>query len=825
MRTIFKWGGRLLGLAVVLAIGAAALLYAAIASSVPSDNGSASIAGLDETVQVTRDENWVGHIEAQSQSDALTALGFIHAQDRFWQMHVLRMVGQGRLSEMFGQPTVDTDIFLRTLGIATASQASVDVLQPKTRAMLEAYANGVNHWLERNTGLMEAKLPPEFTVLGVDAEPWQPWHSVAILKVMALTLDSNMGREINRLVLASKGFNPGEINELLPYGPRDNPPPLPDLRTLYGFEATDNARAVEPGQEETRQAFDLSWPIGVTASNNWAVAGSRSDTGKPLLANDPHLGLAAPSVFYLTRLAFPHEGERMVIAGGSLPGTPLVLVGRNNWLAWGLTTTNLDSQDIFIERVKPDDATLYQTPFGWRAFETETMEIAVSGAEPVTFERRTTRHGPVLPAKFRGLDDVLPAGHVAALSWGSGAADDTTMDAAMAFALTRNVSDFQEAMRRLVAPMQSIVAADVDGNIGLISPARVPVRAPENRIAGRAPVPGWLSEYDWQGSVPFEQLPRIVNPPNGAIATANANWMPQGYDRHITFDWDEHFRQGRVEDRVVGANAPHTLQTMRDIQGDTYSPGLVEFRDAAFAQLEQGAGQDTAMLAALRAWDGEMLADRAEPLIMAAWWRHTQIGILEDDLGDDYHRFDKGHIRPVIDMLTVAGARDWCDNRTTQQTETCGVILANALSKTVEELRELQDTQDWRKWRWGAAHIAFGEHRPFSSVAPLSRFFTVETESAGGSYTLLRGRTDYGEKTPYRSVHASAMRAVYDLADLDRSEFIISTGQSGHFASPHYRDMAQPWADMQYVTIPTSASVLEGQSKGKWVLHPGQGNQ
>lgn len=824
MRAVLKWALRGLVLAAILVVGAAALLYATVTATVPSDDGSGQVAGLSAPVEIARDDNWIGHVEAESMDDALAALGYLHAQDRFWQMHVLRMVGQGRLSEMFGEPTIDTDIFLRTLDIAGASRKSHEMLEPATKAMLEAYAAGVNGWMERRTGLLESSLPPEFAILGVDAEPWEPWQSLAILKVMALTLDSNMGHEIKRLALAAKGFSPSEIDELMPYGPRDDPPPLPDLRALYGFgpNGKGSTAAVSDGktQHANARGFDLAWPTGITASNNWAVSGERSETGKPLLANDPHLGLTAPSVFYLTRLGFMHEGERRVIAGGSLPGTPLVLVGRNNDVAWGLTTTNLDSQDIFIERIKPDDPSLYLTPFGWRAFETETVEIKVSGAETVTFERRKTRHGPVLPAGFRRLENILPAGHVAALRWMSLAGDDTTMDAALAFALSRNVEEFQQAMRKLVAPMQSIVAADTDGNIGLIAPARVPVRDPQNDIGGRAPVPGWLSRYGWRGTLAFEDLPRIVNPQSGAIATANANWLPPDYEGHITFDWDEHFRQRRVESLVVEGDARHSMESMRAIQNDPFSPALAEFRDAAFDQLEPGAGQDEAMLQALRDWDGQMLADRPEPLIMAAWWRHTQIGLMADDLGEDYDRFAKGHLRPVINMLTTTGARDWCDNRTTPETESCGVVLARGLGAAIAELNVLQETSDWRQWRWGDAHVAFGEHRPFSSVGALSRFFTIAVPSSGGSYTLLRGRTDYGEDHPYRSVHASAMRAVYDLSDLDASQFIVSTGQSGHFASSHYRDMAERWAGLEYVSIPTARDGLGDRQKGVWTLQP-----
>ena len=353
----------------------------------------------------------------------------------------------------------------------------------------------------------------------------------------------------------------------------------------------------------------------------------------------------------------------------------------------------------------------------------------------------------------------------------------------------------------------------------MIAPARVPVRDPGNQIAGRAPVPGWYSIYDWKGWLAHEQLPQIRNPEAGAIATANANWLPADYPHHITFDWDAHFRQGRVEQQIVGGEDKHSAETMQAVQADDYSPALTQFRDEAFAQLEAGAGQDPGMLEALRNWDGRMVKDSPVPLIMTSWWRHTHIGLFEDDLGNDYDRIAQGDLQRVINVLTITGARDWCDDQKTAQLETCGIILSRALSATVEELRAAYGT-DWQTWRWGTAHRALGEHRPFSSVAQLARFFAVEPESGGGSYTLLRGRTNFSADEPYRNEHASAFRGWYDLADPDRAGFIISTGQSGHFLSSHYDDLADDWAELRYIEISTQPSDYEENANGVWTLSP-----
>lgn len=813
MRRLLKWLSA--GLAVVAIVAVMGVLagYAALTSTVPAASGAIDIAGLSAPARVVVDAHGIPHIEAADRNDGARALGYLHARDRLWQMHVLRMVAQGRLSEMFGKPTVDTDVFLRTVDIAGASRASFAALSPEGQAELTAYAAGVNAYLGRRTGLFETTLPPEFLILGVTPQPWEPWQSVAILKVMALTLDSNMEDEITRMALAARGLSPREIEDLLPYDAKDSPPPLPDLRSLYEFRVRSERSEAPPA--------GLAWAIGVTASNNWVVAGSRTESGKPLLANDPHLGLTSPSVFYLAHLAFAEAGQARNIIGGTLPGTPLYLLGRNDRIGWGLTTTNLDSQDLFVERLNPDNANQYLTPQGWRDFEREEIEVVVKGERPVRFTRRLTRHGPVLPDKYRGLADILPVGHVAALQWVSLATDDTTVDGARAIGVARSVGDFLAAVRKVVAPMQSMVVADVDGNIALVAPGRVPLRHAANQIEGRAPVPGWLALYDWQGWLDFDELPRIVNPADGALATANGNWMPPDYPHFIAYDWDEPFRQSRVEELVIGAEQKHSARSMAAIQADTFSPALAAFRDQALAQLEQGAGQDAAMLAALRAWDGHMLAERPEPLIVTAWWRHFGEALLKDDLGSDFARFAKGSIEPVLNILRGRQSRDWCDDIATQPVESCGHILARALGATLEELRAAQG-DGWRQWRWGRAHVAFGEHRPFSSVGPLARFFTVAPESAGGSYTLLRGRTDFREPEPYRNVHSSAYRGWYDFADLDRSRFIISTGQSGHFLSPHYGDLARPWAKVEYVPMTTRRSEYEAGAEGTWMFNPGR---
>lgn len=828
MGTFIRWS-----LIVVAAIAfcVAAVIgggYGLLSLTVTAKEGAAPLAGLGQPVRIYKDKHAIPHIEAANRADALRALGYLHASERLWQMEMLRRAAEGRISEIFGEQTIASDRFLRTLDLATPSRQSFDNLAEETQRLLTAYAEGVNGWIDREVATFEPRLPAEFILLDHNPEPWAPWHSIAVLKVMALTLDANMNEEIGRLALAARGFNPRQIEEIYPAGPRDTPPLLPDLRALYGF----GKKGKDRSEEDSERVSDADrmppvvarepWPLALPASNNWVLAGSRTKSGKPLLANDPHLAFTAPTTFYLAHLRYRAGETVRNLVGGTLPGTPLVLAGRNDHLAWGLTTTYLDSQDLFIEALNPDNPDKYRVPQGYREFDRRDTVIKVKGGDDVPFVRRATRHGPVLPDGFRKLRERLPQGHVAALSWTGLAADDTTIAGALDIAHAENVSDFILKLQPMVAPMQSIVVADETGDIAVIAAGRAPVRSAYNRVAGRAPVPGWVEFYDWEGYRPFLSLPFDINPPSGAFATANANWLPADYNRLITHDWVEDFRQRRVEELFVDDGRKHSLATMVAGQADMISRAMLRFRDEALAALPQGVRLNEEIMTALAAWDGRMDKDRPEPLLMTAWHRNLQRLMLGDDLGADFELVQSGNITRMLNMLTSTGARNWCDRTPTPAIETCGEILFQAMADTLAEL-ERRYGDNWREWRWGRAHRTWHAHRPFSEVDMLAGMFTIRAEMSGGKYTLWRNSNDFSGERPYAGVHGSQLRAIYDLADLDRSRYMISTGQSGNFLSPHYRDLVDDWAEMDYLTIPTDPAAYRERAAGVFTLSPAEG--
>ncbi|RCS25311.1 penicillin acylase family protein [Phyllobacterium salinisoli] len=800
-----------------LALLAAVIIYVWIARSVAPESGEAQLAGLGAPVTVTRDRNAVPHISGASMEDVAMALGFVHAQERLWQMEVARMAAQGRLSEIFGEATVATDMFLRTIDAYGAAADSFKVLNARDRGVIEAYARGVNAFIDRNDRPFASKFSPEFVLLDRKPEPWQATDVVAAVKMMSVTLAANIGEEMERLKFARLGMSNAEMNDLLPPLSEDTPPHLPDLKTLLGL-ASGPVNAALPNEQ---QFAALDGIMGQGASNNWVLAGTKTETGKPMLANDPHLEFTAPSLWYLAHLQVKAPGgETRNLIGVTLPGTPLVFLGRNDRVAWGFTNTAADVQDIFVERINPDNPDEYLTPEGYRPFDKRTETIRVKDEQDVTFERRATRHGPVLPANYRGLQRYLPQGTVPALQWTALAQDDTTISAGFRLWDFQSVEAYLDGMHDFVTPMQSMVVADVDGNIGLIAPGRVPVRDPANQIMGRAPSPGWDAIYDWKGYIPYEDLPRQYNPTRGAIGTANSKIVDSSYAPFLTFDWDEAWRRDRIATLMLDSNVKQTLETNRQAQGDDYSPAYAALGPVMLGLVEGRSDVNADDILALKRWDYREDKSRSEPLIFEAWLRFATKRIISDDLGDAFPGFWRARATAMLRWLSPDAARDWCDDGRTPERESCGDVLALALKDAESDL-ETRLGSDRSAWNWGALHYAYGAHRPFARVKPLDRIFDVNEPASGGAYTLDRGTPNWNdEANPYRATHGTSYRGIFDLGDLDRSTYIQTTGQSGNVLSTHYRDMAERWGNIEAFTIPASEAGYQDGMLGTWKLLP-----
>lgn len=783
MRRFLRFAAWLTVLLAALLAGA----YLYLRQSLPKTEGEIRLAGLAAPVDVLRDRYGIPHIFAASLADASYALGYVHAQDRLWQMEMSRRIAAGRLSEVVGPGGLQTDRFLRTLGIRRSAEANLRALDTETRALLDAYAAGVNAFLAA-----EPVLPLEFWLTGARPEPWAPADSVAWVKMMAWDLGGNWGSELLRMRLA-KTLPLARIHEFLPPYPGEQPPAIADLKELYG--------TLE--REAVRIAAFVPDNDGL-GSNNWVVGGERSASGKPLLANDPHLGLTAPPVWYFAHLHVPGVN----VIGSTLPGVPGVILGRNDRIAWGFTNTGPDVQDLYIEKL--DASGGYLAPDGPRPFKVIEETIKVKGAEAERLRVRITRHGPVISDVSRTAQDEAPRGHVIAFSWTALAEDDRSMQAALKFARAREWHGFLAGARDFHAPQQNMVYADVDGNIGFVAAGRVPLRKPDNDLKGMAPAPGWQAKYDWAGYIPFEELPQSYNPAGAALVTANHRITPPGYPHFISSNWEPPYRADRIL-QLLDATPRHSAQSFARIQADTTSLAMRELLPKLLTARPRGEEARTA-LELLRGWDGNMAPGRAEPLIAWAWWRELARAIYADELGDSFRQ--NWLARAVFLSNVLSGdpsAARWCDDVRTPAAESCEDRLAFSLEAALADLARRYGN-DRSRWRWGEAHAARHEHRPFGRQPQLAKFFDIRTPSPGDAYTVNVGRSNLNDDAePFANRHAASLRAIYDLSDLEKSLYIHSGGQSGNVLSEHYKAFTEAWARNEYIPMRADRKALESE--------------
>ncbi|MFQ5567216.1 MAG: penicillin acylase family protein, partial [Paracoccaceae bacterium] len=762
----------------------------------------------------------VPHIRAGSDHDAFFAMGLVHAQDRLWQMELSRRAAQGALSALFGERTVGLDRLVKTLDLYGLADRSLEYQTPETRAALAAYAQGVNAWIRHVNAQALGRGAPELFLFGAALAPWTPADSLAILKMMALRLSAAARHEVlrGRFLL---NLPPDKVDDILPDDP--NPAVTTPERFSQLFRDARFA-AVEPAPDDP--VMDLLGPPLrpelAGASNAWAVDGSRASGGKPLLANDPHLWLSAPGVWYLMDVG----GPGVAAIGGTLPGTPVILVGRNRDLGWGLTTTNADDQDLYVEKLNPDDPAQYLTPAGWRAFETRPIRIEVAGRPALTEQVRNTRHGPVLAGDQFGARAVTPEGHVAALRWTALAPADRTMSAALELMLAGGIDEAISAAELALAPAQNIVLADRTG-VAMVVAGAIPERNGASPSQGRIPSPGWLAENDWTGFRPPILNPRVIRPASGAVANANNRITDAPFPNHISFNWGYPYRIQRI-DKELSGRAYHSREGFVALQNDAVSEMARSIlpliaRDLWWAR--EAGGDDERRRQALEMlarWNGDMDRHSPEPLIFSEWMRMLTRRLAADELGPLMG--DVEGPRPLFVervFRDIDGAGAWCDIDKTPQRELCPEMAALALDDALASLAR-QYGANIEGWRWGAAHLAVHKHTPLGFFAALAPFFNITNETSGGNFTLLRGQSAGRGPAPFGNVHAAGLRVVYDFADPDGSVMIASTGQSGHPFSRWYDHLAGLWARGDMIPMSMNDEDAAAGAVGVMVLRPGE---
>ncbi|WP_372619080.1 penicillin acylase family protein [Falsiroseomonas sp.] len=776
MRALLQFAGRLLGLVVVLATLGGAFAVWLVYIALPDAREELTIQGLSAPVTITLDDDGIPRITARSERDAAVAIGYLHARDRMFQMDAMRRSAQGRLAEIAGPSALRLDRFSRTLGLAQRAEADLAALSPETRDLLQGYADGVNALLAVR-GRLAA---PEFLVLG-EPEPWRPEHSLLWAKTMGLWLSGSWRRDLERARLAQ--LLPPERFRLL--WPEDRSPGRLDL-----------AAAPLQGILAQVPVFGEDAPLPATASNAWAVAATRSASGAPLLATDPHLGFQAPILWYLLRVDLPEGRFR---AGATAPGVPIMVIGRNEKLAWGFTTTHSDTQDVFIERVLGPDS--YATPEGPRRFAIREERIAVRGREePEILRVRETRNGPVVS----DLDPAagMPADTVLAVAMANLASGDTAADGLLALNRATTLAEARAAAALISSPPQNLMVAEAAGGIAQYLVGRTPVRRSGD---GTVPVPGWDGAADWVGFVPFDAMPHVENPPTGLLAAANSRPAPQDHPVFLGRDWFGDWRLRRIGE-LLEARRRHDAAGFAAMQNDVVSLFAREVLPTLLAITPSAEAAHAHAL--LRDWDGAMHADAPQPLIFHAWLRafrrlaleEAGAAAAEDTVGAEFLRF----------LLHRDGrSQAWCGP------DRCAGTLARALDQAVGSLAE-HHGGDPAAWRWGKAHVARFEHPLLRFVPVLGALTRLEAETGGDGETIARGGfRDSGEST-FAHVHGPGLRAVFDLADPDGVLAMTATGQSGHPLSDNWDSLLQRWRDGDVLRLGRQAS----REAGRIVLTP-----
>lgn len=764
----------------VLTAGAGVAAYLHLQRSLPATSGRIELNTLESPVTVIRDEHGIPTIRAESLSDAYTALGFVHAQDRLWQMDLMRRAAAGRLAELIGEPVLGIDKFMRVMGFEETVSAQVNALSKETRGALKAYADGVNAFLKR-----DPVLPLEFQVLRYEPESWKPADSLSWIRLMALQLSGNWREEIEYARVA-KNLSEEQREVLYGGAPAEGEPTIETLERAGRSLPLKDLASLLP--------FDLE---PKSASNAWVLGGNHTARGAPILANDPHLALRAPGHWYLARIETPNH----TWVGATAPGVPFVILGRNKHVAWGLTTTHSDTQDLFIEKVLPEQPGKYVTPSGPKKFETRTEVIDVAGRdEPVRFEVRATRHGPVLSDTVDGAEKLTRENNrVLALSWPGLSRTDRTLDAIRAVNMAPDVPTALKSFKYVGSPQQNIHLADDAGNIAVAAPGWVPVRPKGN---GRVPVPGWSGEYDWQGMIPTDSLPRTVNPPNGRIVNANNKLVPDSYLYMLTHSWPPPYRAARIKDLLESQDDPATMAGSKRIQLDVKSATKEILLPLLIEHGGRTARGRTAVRM-LRSWNGEMAVEAPEPLIFVAWVDWLNRAIISDELGSLFGEFERP--KPARLRRILQQAPEWCDDVSTEDIEeTCGNQVQIALEQALTELAQAYGN-DLAEWRWGDAHRATLPHPALSRVPLIGGFFENPIATPGGDETVNRGGAGYSGNGPSeRYVHrqGAGLRAIHDMAmPPASSRFMIADGQSGNPLSEHYAGMSGLWSGGRYVKL------------------------
>jgi penicillin amidase len=841
MRRVFvkAVGTIVVSVAVVLLGG-----YLYLRRSLPQIDGTATVAGLITPIDIIRDADAIPHVFAANKSDALFGLGYVHAQDRLWQMELQRRIGHGRLSEVLGSATVPQDRFLRTVGFGRAAKTAWASTPDWAKQQINAYVAGVNAFIATHHG---SELPPEFTLLRLTPEPWSGVDVMVWVKMMAWDLSANYTYELLRHDLVN-AVGAARMAQLMPDYPRDGL----SIVTPFSGAKLSTTEGTGDAEEQTHkdstggsslpasQALALSLSTGEPAvrdfllggggpeglgSNNWVVDGTLTASGKPMLANDPHLSARLPSTWYLAHVT----GGDLDVIGATLPGAPAVALGRNRFIAWGATNVGADVQDLYREHL--DAAGTHAEFRGAQEPLTISPEtIVVKGAGPIQIHVRVTRHGPLVSDAINANNAELktepkPAPlEPLAFRWTALDADDATLPAFLKLNDARDWTQFKEALRDFVAPSQNFVYGDAAGHIGYYAPGRIPIRASGD---GSAPTEGWTGDGEWTGWVPFDELPHLYDPPDHLIITANHRPAPPSYPYLLGLEWPEPYRAQRILDLLrsvrLDADRRGTGLAANDfarIQSDTVSLHAKALL-LLLGHAKPDAGPQQQAVALLQQWNGDATADSGAAAIFSAWFHYLAPALAGDDLGplltNRYAERFSFVTRFAVQTLTANDAA-WCDDRTTTARETCDDAVTGALRKGVADLTERLGS-DMARWRWDGVHSAVFPHQGLDAVKALRPILSRRVPN-GGDWSTVNVAPAAADR-PYLQTLVPGYREIIDLSPANDSRFLDAVGQSGHFLSSHYDDFLSDWQQVKHRRMRMERADIERDMMGHLRLVPG----
>lgn len=826
MRFFKRLGYSLLVLVLVLSLAGIWLSR----RSFPMIDGRVAAPGITGEVEIVRDTDGVPHIYAENEHDLFFAQGYTHAQERFWQMDFWRHIGQGRLSEMFGESQLDTDIFLRSLGFTELAQVEFASAPQRHQDILSAYAEGVNAYISTRS---PSQLSLEYAVLalqnrGYEPEPWEPIDTLTWARMMAWELRSNMDEEIQRAAAAA-AVGVDRTDQLFPAFPDDKLTILGGSGELAQQTASSALMvAVRPALEELvekdARLQALIGPIGLgIGSNNWVVSGAHTASGLPLLADDPHLAVQMPSIWFENAL---HCECGVNVAGFSFAGVPGVIIGHNDRIAWGVTNFGPDTMDLFVEKVNPADADEYEVDGVWHRFETRSESIIVAGSDPVEIEVRSTRHGPVLTGIFGDADQEygavigdVPSDFVVAMQWAA-LEPSTLLSAILGINEATNWEEFRAAVSLWDVAAQNLVYADVDGNIGYQVPGRVPVR---RSAGGQYPAIGWTSDADWIGWVPFEDMPTIYNPESGVIATANQAPWPLDGRPYLGVDFAYGYRGTRIYDVLASLDRPLTADAFEALHLDGYDRFAEEVMPTLLAVAGDGVVDEAqALLVAWTTGDAAFQADSdsAPAALFYAVWEQIMARTFHDELPEIAWPGGGSRWFTVVRSLMADPSDPWWDDVTTAEVEEMDDILAASLTEGWNVLTDRLG-EDPEGWRWGDLHTTTFENQSLgqSGIAPIEALFNRGGFQPGGTSSVVNA-TSWSPGS-FEVTWSPSMRMIVDLSDFSASRTIHTTGQSGHAFHDHYIDFAPKWAAGEYHPMRWTDEQVESATKGVLVLVPG----